>query len=149
MQKLPPELIRARTCYKHPAGELGIAITRALLRRGCIEDATVKQRHGFALTARGRKWCAKYGVDAHLPATSNGGGAGKDAGRPFSVSCMDHSHRAPHLAGVFGRAMLSFMRARGYCRAGAGDRRLSVTPQGTVFLRAALGIDWGGVQHDG
>ncbi|MDD9850155.1 MAG: hypothetical protein OXU94_00045 [Gammaproteobacteria bacterium] len=149
MQKLPPELIRARTCYKHPAGELGIAITRAVLRRGCIEDATVKQRHGFALTARGRKWCARYGVDAHLPATSNGGGAGKDAGRPFSVSCMDHSHRAPHLAGVFGRAMLSFMRARGYCRAGAGDRRLSVTPQGTAFLRAALGIDWGGVQHDG
>lgn len=144
MQKLSPELIRARTCYKHPAGELGIAITRALLRRGCIEDARVQQRHGFALTARGRKWCARHGVDAFMPAAllrASNGGASKNAG-PFSVSCMDHSHRAPHVAGAFGRGMLAFMQARGYCRAGAGDRRLSVTPRGAAFLRAALAIDW-------
>jgi len=143
MQQLSPELIRARTCYKHPAGELGIAITRALLRRGCIEDAAVKRRHGFALTERGRRWCARYGVDAHWPAASIGGGGGAQANdRPFSVSCMDYSHRTPHLAGAFGRALLAFMRERGYCRAGAGDRRLSVTPDGAAFLRAALGIDW-------
>lgn len=143
MQKLSPELIRARTCYKHPAGGLGIAITRALLRRGCIEDARVKQRHGFALTDRGRKWCAQHGVDAHLPAAlfRDRDGAAKNAGR-FSASCMDHSHRAPHLAGAFGRGLLAFMQSRGYCRAGASDRRLSVTPKGATFLSAALGIDW-------
>lgn len=153
MQKLSPELMRARTCYQHAAGELGVAITRALLRRGCIEDATVKQRHGFALTGRGRKWCARHGIDAHWPAASAGGGGAGGNARPFSVSCMDHSQRAPHLAGAFGRAMLAFMRQRGYCRAGAGDRRLSVTPRGAAFLRAALGIDWAparpGGRHDG
>lgn len=143
MQKLSPELIRARTCYKHPAGALGIAITRALLRRGCIEDACVKQRHGFKLTNRGRKWCARYGVDAFLPAALvNGRGGGATNAGPFSASCMDHSHRMPHLAGPLGRGLLAFMQARGYCRAGAGDRRLSLTRKGAAFLIAALGIDW-------
>jgi len=165
MQKLSPELIRARTCYKHPAGALGVAITRALQRRGCIAAATVKQRHGFMLTARGRKWCAQHGVDAYLPAAfcrdgggdggdgdGDGGGGGDDGdvgGRAstaaknagFSASCMDHSHRTPHLAGPLGRGVLAFMQARGYCLAGAGDRRLALTPDGAAFLRAALGID--------
>jgi len=40
-----------------------------------------------------------------------------------------------------GRGVLAFMRARGYCRAGAGDRRLALTPAGAAFLRTALGID--------
>jgi len=163
MQKLSPELIRARTCYKHPAGALGVAITRALQRRGCIAEATVKQRHGFMLTARGRKWCARHGVDAHLPAAfcrdggggdddgggdGDGGDVGGTGGRAstaaknagFSASCMDYSQRVPHLAGPLGRGVLAFMRARGYCRAGAGDRRLALTPDGAAFLRAALGI---------
>lgn len=143
--KLSPERIRARTCYKHPAGALGIAITRALLRRGCIENATLKQRHGFALTERGREWCARHGVDAHLPAALFHGAGGADGATntaAFSVSCMDHSHRAPHLAGALGRGLLAFMQARGYCFAGAGDRRLAVTPKGAAFLSAALGIDW-------
>jgi len=175
MQKLSPELIRARTCYKHPAGALGVAITRALQRRGCIAEASVQQRHGFMLTGRGRKWCARHGIDAYLPVAffrdgdgggdgggggdgdgggggdggDDGGGAGgrastaaKNAG--FSASCMDYSQRVPHLAGPLGRGVLAFMQARGYCLAGAGDRRLALTPDGVAFLRAALGIDEAG-----
>jgi len=165
MQKLSPELIRARTCYRHPAGVLGVAITRALQRRGYIEEASVKQRHGFVLTGRGRKWCARHGVDAFLPAAllrvdgdggggdgGGGDGGGRASGRAsngdgggaknanFSVSCMDYSQRAPHLAGPLGRGLLAFMRGRGYCLAGAGDRRLTLTPKGAAFLRAALGV---------
>lgn len=47
-----------------------------------------------------------------------------------------------HPAGALGRGLLAFMQARGYCFAGAGDRRLAVTPKGAAFLSAALGIDW-------
>ena len=139
MQKLPDELIQSRTCYKHLAGELGVSITRKLLRYGCIEDAVVQQKHHFVITDKGHKWCKKHGITEYL----SGGldGLSKTTGQDISKSCMDHSHRVPHLAGKFGRAILSFMLARRYCSIADSRRLLVVTAQGASFLRVALGID--------
>ncbi len=139
MQKLPSELIRSRTCYKHLAGELGVVITHQLSRLGYIEDAAVQQKHCFVITAQGRKWCKKYGVDEYLSAGLDG--LPKSAGIDISKSCMDHSHRVPHLAGKFGRAIFLFMLARRYCRV-SSNRHLLVTEPGVAFLHASLGIDW-------
>ena len=140
MQKLSNELIRSRTCYKHLAGELGVAITRQLFRSGCIQDAVVQQKHCFTITNQGRKWCKKHGVDEYLSAGLDG--LPKRAGSDVSKSCMDHSHQVPHLAGKFGRAIFSFMLARRYCRV-SSNRRISVTASGVAFLHASLRIDWG------
>lgn len=139
MQILPTELIHSRTCYKHLAGELGVSVTRELLRRGCIENAAVQQKHCFAITAKGRKWCEKHGVDEYLSAGSDG--LPKSIGKDITKSCLDHSHRVPHLAGKLGRAILSCMVARHYCQT-TNKRGAIVTTQGTLFLREALGIDW-------
>lgn len=134
MQKLSDDLIRARSCYKHFAGELGVTITRALLQNGGVTLSS-RQAGDFEMTDAGRKWCARYGIGDFLRGRKNGRQKGHRA-------CMDYSHREPHLAGEFGRALFAMMFARGYCRGTAHKRGVQVTPAGAVFLREALGIEW-------
>ncbi|WP_017602440.1 ArsR/SmtB family transcription factor, partial [Nocardiopsis lucentensis] len=56
-------LARARTCYDHLAGHLGVAITDALTHHGLLRQDT-----GFALTDTGLAWFTDHGID--LPRTS-------------------------------------------------------------------------------
>lgn len=49
----PDPLARARTCYDHFAGRLGMAVTDAMERRGLLRTEGV-----FELTDDGRDWCA-------------------------------------------------------------------------------------------
>ena len=46
-------LARARTCYDHLAGRLGVAVTEAMTRKGLLDQSS-----GVALTAAGEAWLA-------------------------------------------------------------------------------------------
>lgn len=48
----------ARTCYKHLAGELGVAFTNALVERGYFEEG----EESYLLTPSGKKWITEFGV---------------------------------------------------------------------------------------
>lgn len=89
-----PALRKARICYDHLAGELGVLAYETLLRQGVVEVSKKELR----LTALGVDWFARLGVDAGAVARQR---------RAFCRSCLDWSERRHHLAGSLGAAMLS------------------------------------------
>jgi DNA-binding transcriptional ArsR family regulator len=118
----------ARTCYDHLAGELGVAITDALLARGAL----VLRDTSFDLTEDGESLLvARLGVDV----------AGARAGRrAFARACLDWTERRPHLAGALGAALARSVLERGWALRRPGDRGLVVTPRGAAGLADSLGI---------
>jgi DNA-binding transcriptional ArsR family regulator len=91
--KLDEALRNARTCYDHLAGKLGVAITNALARRGCL----VFSSDGGELTSRGVGLLGDLGVDVH---------AAQQQRRAFCRPCLDWTERRPHLGGALGAALL-------------------------------------------
>ena len=51
-----PALRRARMCYNHLAGELGVAVFEALLRQGVLQTT----RKDIQVTEPGVKWFARF-----------------------------------------------------------------------------------------
>ena len=121
-------LARARTCYDHLAGRLGVAVTDAMTRSGLLQ-----QNAGVAVTDDGLAWLTgTLGVPEDELA---------QARRPLARACLDWTERRPHLAGVAGaRVCERFLERRWVTRIGSG-RALRVTPAGTTALRDLLGID--------
>jgi DNA-binding transcriptional ArsR family regulator len=118
---------RARTCYDHLAGQLGVAITDAMTTRGLLS-----QLHGFSVTDDGCRWlvdCA--GVD---PALLEGGR------RPLARPCLDWTERRTHLGGAAGAALCTRLFAVGWVQRVGTGRAVRVTPSGTVALRDLLGL---------
>jgi DNA-binding transcriptional ArsR family regulator len=108
---------RARVCYDHLAGELGVAMLDSLLARGVIED-----RDGsLSLTPDGGRFVCELGV---APESLHGGR------RPVCKACLDWSERRSHLAGGLGRSLLQLIYARGWARRLDGGRVVAFTAPG-------------------
>lgn len=118
-------LKRARRCYGHLAGELGVAQLRMLLAQGHLHEAA----DGLAPTASGLAWLQTLGLK--LPATS----------ARLAYRCMDWSERQDHLAGALATALLEHFLAQDWLRASQGERALRVTPAGEVHLLPLLGAE--------
>ena len=117
-------LARARTCYDHLAGELGVQITQAMTRRGLLD-----LDRGLALTDEGARWFAGLAI-ALPPATR----------RPLVRSCLDWTERRPHLAGAAGAALCGHaMNRRWITRIGTG-RAVALTEAGRDAFRVHLGL---------
>ncbi|MFE3762996.1 ArsR/SmtB family transcription factor [Streptomyces sp. NPDC059104] len=121
----PDPLARARTCYDHFAGRLGMAVTDAMERRGLLRTDGV-----FELTDDGRAWCAAAGVDLT--------GEGR---RPQVSSCLDWTERRRHLGGLAGaRLYARALEGRWVVRPEGGGRALEVTSAGERAFAELLGI---------
>jgi DNA-binding transcriptional ArsR family regulator len=117
---------RARTCYDHLAGHLGVAISDAILDRGLIADDT-----GLTVTDAGVAWLGDLGID--LPSLRGS--------RPMVRRCLDWTQRRTHLAGAVGAALCGrALDQRWVERIGSG-RALKVTAAGQRALRELLGIE--------
>src|SRR4051794_31821869 len=85
-------LRKARTCYDHFAGRLGVSIADALVRDGYVEltgDAGILTECGIARLA-------ELGMDtAPMLARRT-----RRSGRVLCRPCLDWSERRPHLAGI-------------------------------------------------
>ena len=115
----------ARTCYRHIAGELGVALFDGLLARG-----TLSAEHGhYALTDAGRGEMRALGVE--LPAEASS--------RRFAHACFDWSERRDHLAGSFAVALLDHSLAQGWLRRVKDTRALQLTPPGARALARWIG----------
>ena len=112
-----PAMRRARVCYDHLAGDLGIQAFDSLTRRGLIEadDETV------TLTPAGAQFFAGEGLDIPALQTSR---------RPLCKPCLDWSNRRSHLAGALGAAILDRLIALRWARREAGSRVVSFTREG-------------------
>lgn len=118
-------LRRARTCYDHLAGALGVALTDALCVTGIL---TVGE---LALTDAGVERLERFGID--LTALH----AGR---RPLTRSCLDWSEQRPHLAGALGAALCERLIDRGWIRRGPEPRIVRLTPAGERGLAHSFGL---------
>lgn len=120
---------RARTCYDHLAGRLGVAVSDALLTRGLVTE-----EGGLAVTERGRDWLAAQAIE--LPPR-----AGRRGGRPVVRSCLDWTERRHHLGGALGAALCRTALDRAWVERIGSGRALRVTPDGGRALRELLGVE--------
>ncbi len=117
-----PELRKARVCYNHLAGDMGIRLFDSLVAR----DLLAVGKAGLGLSAGGRHFMTRFGLD--LDALS--------AGRsPLCRECLDWSERRSHLAGSLGRALLSQFEDLGWARRVEGTRIVRFTPKGETAFR--------------
>lgn len=120
-------LARARTCYDHLAGRLGVAITDAMTRSGLLD-----QTGGVAFTDAGRAWLAgPVGVDPAGLRTTR---------RPLVRLCLDWTERRPHLGGAVGAAICRCLLERGWVRRIGSGRAVRMTPSGQVALTELLDL---------
>lgn len=120
-------LRKARTCYDHFAGQLGVALADALVAHGRIElnsDAGI-------LTEAGVAFLDEIGIDIG-PMLGRGA---RRSRRVLCRPCLDWSERRPHLAGTLGVALCAHSMEQGWTRRIKGTRAVEVTPKGEhVFL---------------
>jgi len=132
-----PALRKARVCYDHLAGEVGVGIYESLLRARALIDGA----DGLRLTPAGERWFAKLSIDTQALTGQK---------RAFCRACLDWSERRHHLAGALGAALLarfahprSMKRARSaapnaparWAKRARDSRLVLVTPDGERELR--------------
>ncbi len=133
---------RARTCYDHLAGRLGVAVMDALVADSVLRPEPEPQAgpdpvlgagraRRYLLTDHGRERLGCLGVDLD--------GSGK---RPLVRYCLDWSEQRPHLGGALGARLLERFVDLGWL-VRAERRVVRVTDAGQASLRAELGVDVG------
>ncbi len=121
---------RARVCYDHIAGRLGLAIADHLQAEGAIE---FDGEHG-TVTPLAESVMTRWGLTLdHEPSSSS-------RSRPYCRPCLDWSERKPHVAGRLGALLCSHCLDQGWLMRKAGGRALTVTVSGAVALRDLLGL---------
>jgi DNA-binding transcriptional ArsR family regulator len=112
-----PELRKARVCYDHLAGELGVRVLDSLERRHLLR----RTGDELELTKAGREWCAGFGIALQ---------ALEGRRRALCRPCLDWSVRRNHLAGTLGAAVLERCYELGWARRVGGTRVVQFTPEG-------------------
>lgn len=117
-----PALRKARLCYDHLAGELGVLIYDGLERHGSFVHAN----DGLSMNASGWSLLNKLGMSAsRLPQTR----------RPLCRACVDWSERRHHLAGALGAALATRLMELRWAKRVPHSRALHVTAQGEQSIR--------------
>lgn len=110
---------KARTCYDHIAGEIGVTIYKHFLELKWIYIKGKK----IVLTSEGNEGLSKIGIDVEeLKKTS----------RPEILCCIDSTEKKPHLAGKIGALILKFFLENGLAH--KNNRVLSFTSEGEKKL---------------
>ncbi len=135
-------LRRARACYDHMAGRLGVEVMAALLARGHLAGgdgrhdqarARLDKYSGagrdftYAVTEAGERFFTDFGLDLGL--------------RPTVRYCVDWTEQRHHLAGGLGTQLLDRFLERGWVRRVAVGRALVVTESGLSGVGRAFGIE--------
>jgi len=112
------ELRRSRSCYCHLAGQLGVLLSDALIRRNYV---AVSGREG-QVTGKGMDWCRAERIDFHRSRP------------PHCRLCNDWTERVPHLSGAFPNAVLKRLTETRCVEPGAVPRALRLTRKGRAFF---------------
>jgi len=122
---------RARTCYDHFAGRLGVAIADRLVAEGVVE----LDGDSGLLTNRGTTFLSQRGIEVLDMRTTK-----RKSSRPVCRPCLDWSERRPHIAGKLGAAICIHYFDKGFVRRRDGTRAVEITPAGTRALSEMFGI---------
>lgn len=128
-----PALRKARVCYDHLAGELGVLLYASLSQRHAFDfdGATV------SLSAEGERLIAELGIDAAA--------VRRQKRAPCRV-CMDWSERRHHLAGAVGAALLTRVIDLGWAVRDKSSRAINFRPHGERAFRGCFQLN--GVLHE-
>lgn len=126
------DLARARLCYDHLAGQLGIRLAQHLAARRWVDDVDL------ALTERGEKQLRSFGID--VPAL-------RRERRPLTRACPDWTERRPHIAGSLGAAIATSFLEQEWIARRDGGRGLDITAAGRRGITTTWGIDLTGLEH--
>ena len=121
------ELKKARFCYDHLAGELGVEISRALVD---MEALTLEQ-DSFRLPEGGHPVYREIGVDLDEVRSKK---------RRRCPRCVDWTERLPHVAGAVGAAIAGKLVERKFIVHSRNDRSVAITRSGRLFLIDKLGL---------
>ena len=118
---------RARLCYDHFAGKLGVAMTSAMVERGWL----VPEDRDFRLTESGEAFFAGLEIDLD---------AARSKRRMFARQCLDWSERRPHLAGSLGAALAERAFDEGWVKRTRQPREVAITSHGKTELERHFGF---------
>lgn len=121
---------KARTCYDHFAGRLGVAITDGMITMKMIRF----EDEAGTITKAGQLHLDKYGIQVIDPASK------RVSKRPICRPCMDWSERRPHIAGRVGAAICSHFLDNKLARRVTGSRTIIVTESGNKALREIFNV---------
>lgn len=116
----------ARSCYDHLAGQIGVAVTDALVAMGHI----VLTDEGGEVTSSGRRFLSAFGAD--LSPRNR---------RIFCQPCLDWSERRYHLKGLVGARILDRLLELGWLKRVSGSRALQLTSFGRTGLSDIFQIE--------
>ena len=85
---------KARVCYNHLAGEMGIRLYDSLITHGYL----LLNDGSLALSETGQQFVQDFGIDLDQLRASR---------TPLCRECLDRSERRSHLAGSLGRAFMT------------------------------------------
>jgi len=114
---------RARTCYRHLAGELGVGLVDGLLGRRLLRREGTR----YVLTPAGRRTGVSLGLL-------------EDDGLLEGRGCLDWTERRDHLAGPLGVGLAKGLLELGWLRRKPGTRALRVTVEGARGFRDRFGV---------
>lgn len=120
-----PVIRKARVCYDHLAGELGVLLFEAMAKRRLLREGDGRWR----LTARGEAFAQGFGIDMEALCARR---------RALCLACLDWSMRRHHLAGSLGAAMLDSILVRGWARRARHSRAVVFTPDGEAKFRRLI-----------
>lgn len=120
-------MARARTCYDHLAGKLGVALADGLVERNHIRLGD----EGGVLTDSGRAFLDELGVEIEPP---------KNSRRAFCRPCLDWSERRWHIAGAIGAALASRCFDLGWVERQKLGRAVTIAPAGERAFKELFGV---------
>lgn len=119
-----PALRKARVCYNHLAGEMGVRMFDSLRAAGHVAG----DGDDLVLTGSGRAFVTDFGIDVSALEGSR---------RPVCRSCLDWSARRSHLAGALGTVFLDRFYQSRWARREPGTRIVRFSPCGEArFLES-------------
>jgi DNA-binding transcriptional ArsR family regulator len=117
---------KARACYDHLAGRLGVGIAQRLVDAGHL---TLTDQGG-EVTSSGTMFFRRVGIDVETTPSH----------RAFCRPCLDWSERRYHLAGVLGDRIMHFCFDEGWIKQKPKSRAVEITPLGTRKFREVFGL---------
>jgi DNA-binding transcriptional ArsR family regulator len=113
---------RARTCYDHLAGALGVSLTERLRER----ELVFLGDEAGEVTAAGADFLSHLGVDLN---------AARAQRRLFCRPCLDWTERRPHIGGALGAALASRCFELKWIERMSSSRALTITLAGRQGLK--------------
>jgi DNA-binding transcriptional ArsR family regulator len=122
-----PAMRKARVCYDHLAGEMGVEMLDGLVRHGHIANS----KDALTLTRKGEGFLREFGIEVEALDSKR---------RPLCRSCLDWSMRRAHLAGSLGGALLDKFYNLDWAKRDRKSRAVIFSPRGEKKFREAFRI---------